>query len=97
MKVFYDAEKIRELCLTQFSEENNCNGQPDGMAIDKHGNLFLTGPGGVHIFKPDGTRVGSIWTGIEMTNVAFGYELLFLISKNKILRTASYSSPIVAT
>ena len=97
MKVFYDAEKIRELCLTQFSEQKNCNGQPDGMAIDKQGNLFLTGPGGVHIFKPDGTRVGSIWTGIEMTNVAFGYELLFLISKNKILRTMSYSSPIVAT
>ena len=23
MKVFYDAEKIRELCLTQFSEQNN--------------------------------------------------------------------------
>mgnify|MGYP001393775172 CR=1 FL=1 len=78
-----------------FIIKNKCNGLPDGMTIDKHGNVYLTGPGGVHIVKSDGTLVGSVWTGIPMTNVAFGYDLLFLVSTDKILRVQSYASPIV--
>lgn len=35
-------------------------GLPDGMKIDTAGNLYCTGPGGVHVFHPDGTRVGVI-------------------------------------
>ena len=33
-------------------------GLPDGMKVDAAGNLFATGPGGVHIFTPDGTHLG---------------------------------------
>src|SRR5262249_55083456 len=28
-------------------------GLPDGMKVDKDGNIFATGPGGVHVFAPD--------------------------------------------
>ena len=35
-------------------------GNPDGMKIDKDGNLWATGPGGLHIFTPDGTHLGTI-------------------------------------
>ncbi|MFN7935371.1 MAG: SMP-30/gluconolactonase/LRE family protein [Bryobacteraceae bacterium] len=35
-------------------------GLPDGMKIDTAGNLYCTGPGGVHVFHPDGTRLGVI-------------------------------------
>jgi gluconolactonase len=30
------------------------------MKIDTAGNLYCTGPGGVHVFHPDGTRIGVI-------------------------------------
>lgn len=47
-------------------------GLPDGMAVDQAGNLFATGPGGVHIFSPDGSHLGTIDTGEATANCAFG-------------------------
>ncbi|MBI3836897.1 MAG: SMP-30/gluconolactonase/LRE family protein [Planctomycetia bacterium] len=47
-------------------------GLPDGMDIDQAGNLFATGPGGVHVFAPDGTHLGSFETGEATANVAWG-------------------------
>ena len=47
-------------------------GLPDGLKVDKNGNLFATGPGGVHIYAPDGTRLGRIETGEATANVAWG-------------------------
>jgi gluconolactonase len=35
-------------------------GVPDGMKIDVEGNLFCTGPGGVHVFAPNGQILGVI-------------------------------------
>ncbi len=47
-------------------------GAPDGMKVDKDGNLFATGPGGVHVFAPDGTHLGRISTGERTANCASG-------------------------
>ncbi len=47
-------------------------GLPDGMAIDAAGNLFATGPGGIHVFSPDGTLLGSFNTGEKTANCTFG-------------------------
>lgn len=47
-------------------------GLPDGMKVDKKGNLFATGPGGVFIFAPDGTQLGLIATGEATGNCAWG-------------------------
>ena len=47
-------------------------GLPDGMKIDHNGNLFATGPGGVHIFAPDGKRLGRIETGEATANCRLG-------------------------
>ena len=47
-------------------------GLPDGMKIDSKGNLWATGPGGVHIFAPDGKRLGRIETGERTANCAWG-------------------------
>jgi gluconolactonase len=35
-------------------------GLPDGLKIDKQGNVFATGPGGVHIFNKDGKLLGKL-------------------------------------
>jgi gluconolactonase len=63
-------------------------GLPDGMAIDKKGNLFATGPGGVHVFSPTGTRTGRIETGVATANCAFGEDgrTLFLAANNWLAR-----------
>jgi gluconolactonase len=47
-------------------------GAPDGMKVDTNGNLFATGPGGVHVMAPDGTRLGRIETGERTSNCAWG-------------------------
>jgi gluconolactonase len=59
-------------------------GLPDGMAIDRAGNLFATGPGGVHILSPAGEALGRIDTGTAIANCAFGEDgrTLFLASNN---------------
>ena len=47
-------------------------GLPDGMKIDAKGNLWATGPGGIHIFSPDGKRLGRIETFERTANCNWG-------------------------
>ncbi|MEO1697227.1 MAG: SMP-30/gluconolactonase/LRE family protein [Planctomycetota bacterium] len=48
------------------------SGLPDGMAVDRHGHLFATGPGGVLVIDPDGRHLGTILTGRATSNCTFG-------------------------
>lgn len=36
------------------------DGLPDGMKVDKKGNLYCSSPGGIRIFSPEGKHIGSI-------------------------------------
>lgn len=47
-------------------------GLPDGMKIDRDGNLFASGPGGIYIYAPDGKLLGRIETGEKTANAAWG-------------------------
>ena len=47
-------------------------GLPDGMKVDRAGNLFATGPGGVHVISPEGKLIGRIETGEATANCAWG-------------------------
>ena len=59
-RVFYDVN------------DQTAAGAADGMKVDRAGNLFATGPGGVWIIAPDGTHLGTISTGEVTANVAWG-------------------------
>lgn len=63
-------------------------GVPDGMKLDINGNLFATGPGGVHIFAPDGTRLGRIDTGVPTANLAWGDDgsVLYITANDALVR-----------
>jgi gluconolactonase len=63
-------------------------GVPDGMKIDKDGNLFVAGPGGIHVIAPDGTHLGSIETGVPTGNLAWGEDglTLFITSSRTVYR-----------
>jgi gluconolactonase len=62
-KVFFDASAL---------VKKNLIGAPDGMKVDKAGNLFATGPGGVLVLSPEGKHLGSILTGVPTSNCNWG-------------------------
>ncbi|MCB1204803.1 MAG: SMP-30/gluconolactonase/LRE family protein [Verrucomicrobiae bacterium] len=47
-------------------------GLPDGLKVDKDGNLWATGPGGVYVLTPEGKLLGRISTGERTANCAWG-------------------------
>jgi len=63
-------------------------GLPDGMKVDQHGNLFATGPGGVHVYAPSGELLGRIDPGVSTANCAWGVDgaTLFLASDMYVCR-----------
>lgn len=46
------------------------NGLPDGLKIDKSGNVYATGPGGVYIFSSEGKKLGLIKFEASTSNCA---------------------------
>jgi gluconolactonase len=61
-RVFFDALPLK----------SKGKGLPDGVKVDKHGNLWSTGPGGVLIINPQGKLLGSILTHQATGNCAWG-------------------------
>ncbi len=47
-------------------------GVPDGLKVDKKGDVYSTGPGGVWVISAAGKHVGTIRTPKRITNMAFG-------------------------
>jgi gluconolactonase len=77
-RVFFDAT-----ALTKTGK-----GGPDGMKVDKYGNVFGTKRGGVYVFAPDGTHLGTIETGIPTSNVNWGDDgsVLYITASTAIYR-----------
>jgi gluconolactonase len=48
------------------------DGVPDGMKVDVEGRVYCTGPGGVWVFAPDGSHLGTIRLPEIPANLAFG-------------------------
>ncbi len=63
-------------------------GGPDGMKVDKEGNLFVTGPGGILVLDSAGTHLGTISIPIPATNLAFGPKEneLFVTARSTVYR-----------
>ncbi|MFZ4507240.1 MAG: SMP-30/gluconolactonase/LRE family protein [Fimbriimonas sp.] len=64
-------------------------GAPDGLRLDKQGNVYATGPGGVSIIRPDGTLIASIPVPEVPTNVAWGEadgKTLYITAQTSIYR-----------
>lgn len=75
-RVFYDVTDIE------------AEGAPDGMKVDAAGNLFCTGPGGVWVFAPDGTHLGTIQPDEVPANVGWGDDgsTLYMTARTGLYR-----------
>jgi gluconolactonase len=63
-RVFFDG--------TTLAPNKERKGGFDGLVVDRAGNIFTTGPGGVLILTPQGKHLGTILTGVATANCEFG-------------------------
>lgn len=68
-------------------------GVPDGLKCDERGNLWVTGPGGISVFDPAGTKLGAIDMPEVTANLNWGgpdWSELYITASSSIyrLRTA---------
>lgn len=69
--------------------DDEAEGTTDGMEVDAEGRLYTTGPGGVWIYRPDGTLVDRIPTPQRITNLAFGgpnLDTLYITAPSAVYR-----------
>lgn len=77
-KVFYDVTSVM----------GTLPGAPDGLKVDKQGNIFASGPGGIYIFSPEAKLLGRIETGQRTSNCAWGDDgsVLYITADDYLCR-----------
>jgi gluconolactonase len=72
-------------------------GNPDGLKVDRAGNVFTTGPGGVWIFDPAGTHLGTIQPPEVPANVAWGDDgsTLYITARTSLYRVVLTTQGII--
>ena len=63
-------------------------GLPDGLKVDKAGNLFATGPGGVIVLDKTGKHLGTLATGVPTANCGWGDDgsTLYITADKRLVR-----------
>ena len=70
-----------------FVLKGDAPGIPDGMKVDVEANVYCTGPGGVWIMDATGKHLGTILTGGQTTNIAWGggdWKTLYYTTRNTL-------------
>jgi gluconolactonase len=65
------------------------DGVPDGMKVDKHGNLYVVGPKGIWVWDAKGNHLGTIVTPEQPANLAWGdkdYRTLYITATTSVYR-----------
>jgi gluconolactonase len=87
-----DGRRLRNARVFASTEYNGKTGFADGIRCDEDGNIWAgmgwvgDGYDGVHVFHPDGTRIGLIKMPEIVSNVAFGGS-----KRNRLFMTGSQS------
>jgi gluconolactonase len=66
------------------------DGVADGLKVDTAGNVYCTGPGGIHIIDPQGQLICRLRVPEHCTNMAFGdddMKSLYITTFHQVLRT----------
>lgn len=65
------------------------SGVPDGMRVDRDGNIFVTGPLGIWVWDPAGNHLGTIVVPEQPANLAWGdagYGTLYITATTSVYR-----------
>src|ERR1700733_2347913 len=93
--LYIDDDKTREIRRYDFHHDGTISGSmvfgnlidpashgsPDGMRVDKHGRLFVSGPGGFWVYNRAGEHIGTVQMPHSMANLAWGghdYSKLYI-------------------
>jgi gluconolactonase len=71
-------------------------GLPDGMKVDALGNLWCTGAGGVLVISPSGKHLGTVVTGQQTGNCAWGDDgsTLYICANHFICRVKTLTKGV---
>ncbi|MEC9434687.1 MAG: SMP-30/gluconolactonase/LRE family protein [Pseudomonadota bacterium] len=61
-----------ELFAARIAEPDGRPGVPDGIKCDEAGNVWVTAPGGVWVYSPDGRKLGEVDCPEQAANLAWG-------------------------
>jgi len=88
----YDVESDKTLSHGRiFGEEpgGKNDGVPDGIKVDKDGNLFVTGPKGIWVWDAKGSHLGTIEMPEQPANLTWGdkdYSTLYITATTSVYR-----------
>jgi gluconolactonase len=71
-------------------------GVPDGMKCDHRGNVWVTAPGGVWVYSPNGDLLGKVRVPEKVANLAWGrpdFRTLFLTATHSVYSVATKVGP----
>lgn len=78
-RLFFDCKPLAQKGL---------KGGPDGLKVDQSGNIWTSGPGGILVISPAGKHLGTLLTGENTANCAFGDDgrTLYITADMYLLR-----------
>jgi gluconolactonase len=101
-KLYIDDSKERNIRVYEFSNGGLSNGRifgdetggkhegvPDGMKVDKDGNIFVTGPKGIWVWDSQGHHLGTIVMTEQPANLTWGekdYRTLYITATTSLYR-----------
>ena len=74
--------------LTADVKANPNKGLPDGLKVDRNGNIFATAVNGIYVLSPQGKLLGKIVTNDKTANCAFGDDgsVLYMTTNHQLTR-----------
>ena len=77
---------------------DNATGVPDGIRVDKRGNLFVTGPQGIWVWSPEGKHLGTIAMPEQPANLTWGdadHRTLYITATTSVYRLRTHTTGFV--
>jgi gluconolactonase len=81
-----------------FGKEEGRGGVPDGMRVDVKGNVFVTGPGGIWVWDPDGNHLGTVMMPESTANFNWGdadSRTLYITARTSVYRLKTKTTGFV--
>jgi gluconolactonase len=83
-----------------FGEEPGSKGDgvPDGIKVDQHGNLFVTGPKGIWVWDSSGKHIGTIVVPEQPANLTWGdrdYQTLYITATTSVYKLRTKTAGFV--